>query len=494
MSNSTTFIPQVTSIKSVWLNDVNSTVFNDLGGPGYITTSGGSAKIGTPPLSNLPGTTVASQLNKINDIIGAGGGVAGVSSFNTRTGAVTLSCDDVSTALESAFPVVEWSAGNASNNVARLNFLNATDRGNSLSIYRQANYTGGTPGWTNSALTIDTVVGTNCTSFEWGFLSIMDNSALVGENVAGYFQGNRRATNGAYTWGMVSEANDKTGTNMGTTGNLVGAEIDVLANGTDANYLRVGIDVISGKSDAAGAKSIAGYGIRVGAQNGDNTKGAFSVGVAVTSADGSSFFSTATGIRGLDLRGSYTVAMDTSAATNSTSTALRIKSGDFICMDGSDQYGFKLDSGRLEFWNRLLGTRHGYVDLAGSDVSFNAGGGGGGVSSFNTRTGAVTLTSGDVTTALGFTPASSSAVMDTTSSQTVAGIKTFSNYINANGGIVSNSIICNGNLSMGSNALTFSSGAYSFSATAGSYAIPNAALFLYVVVNGTTYKIPACNA
>ena len=33
-----------------------------------------------------------------------------------------------------------------------------------------------------------------------------------------------------------------------------------------------------------------------------------------------------------------------------------------------------------------------------------AGGGGGGVASFNSRTGAVTQTSGDVTTALGFTP------------------------------------------------------------------------------------------
>lgn len=38
-------------------------------------------------------------------------------------------------------------------------------------------------------------------------------------------------------------------------------------------------------------------------------------------------------------------------------------------------------------------------------LAAGGGGGGGGVVSFNTRTGAVTLTSGDVTTALGFTPA-----------------------------------------------------------------------------------------
>ena len=42
----------------------------------------------------------------------------------------------------------------------------------------------------------------------------------------------------------------------------------------------------------------------------------------------------------------------------------------------------------------------------------SGGGGGGGVTSFNTRTGAVTLTSGDVTTALGYTPLSSVPTLD----------------------------------------------------------------------------------
>jgi hypothetical protein len=54
----------------------------------------------------------------------------------------------------------------------------------------------------------------------------------------------------------------------------------------------------------------------------------------------------------------------------------------------------------------------------------NAGGGGGGggsgVSSFNARTGAVTLTSGDVTGALGFTPANSAAVVTSFNTRTGA--------------------------------------------------------------------------
>ena len=44
------------------------------------------------------------------------------------------------------------------------------------------------------------------------------------------------------------------------------------------------------------------------------------------------------------------------------------------------------------------------VDAKGRLIAASSGAGGGGVTSFNTRTGAVTLSSGDVTTALGFTP------------------------------------------------------------------------------------------
>lgn len=51
----------------------------------------------------------------------------------------------------------------------------------------------------------------------------------------------------------------------------------------------------------------------------------------------------------------------------------------------------------------------------------------GGVTSFNTRTGAITLTSGDVTTALGYTPANDTNVVHKTGDETITGTKTFNN-------------------------------------------------------------------
>lgn len=479
MSNSTSFTDYTTAIKADWLNDVNTVVFNDTGGPNFLGTTGGSVKIGTPPLSNLPGNTVAAQLSQINDVIGTGGGVAGVSSFNTRTGVVTLSCNDVATAFSSDFSTVQWSAGNSGNIVTRWNFLNAAPTGSSFSLYRQANYTGGTPGFTNHAFRTDTVVSAGATSYEWGITSVMDNYAGGGENVAGYFQGNRRATVGCATWGLVAEASDKNNVSAAeTAAGLVGAEIDVFANGTDDYYRRIGINVVVGKANSGGAKAISGAAIMINAQNDDNTVGAFSVGVAVKSADGSSFLSSATGVRGMDLRGTYSLAIDTSLGTNTTSTALRIKSGDYICMDGSDNYGFKMNGSLLEFWNRTAGGRHGYIDLAaGADVDLasGGGGGGGGVTSFNTRTGAVTLSSSDVSSAGGVV---------TTGAQSIAGVKTFSNYIDATGGIVTAGVISNGNLDLGSYAMSFASYGNTRAASGSNF------IDLRVLIDGSTYWIP----
>jgi hypothetical protein len=63
-----------------------------------------------------------------------------------------------------------------------------------------------------------------------------------------------------------------------------------------------------------------------------------------------------------------------------------------------------------------------------------AGGGGGGVASFNSRTGAVTQTSGDVTTALGFTPLNPANNLNDVNSQATAlanlgGVSVLRSYI-----------------------------------------------------------------
>lgn len=133
---------------------------------------------------------------------------------------------------------------------------------------------------------------------------------------------------------------------------------------------------------------------------------------------------------GLQLAGSYAVGIDTTTATNSSGIAFRMKAGDAICFDGTSAYKMKLNAGAglLEFYNGS--TRHGYINIgSGADVNFNSAGGGGGVTSFNGNTGAITLSSGDVTSALGFTPASNTNVVDLSSAQGVGGTKTFSSQV-----------------------------------------------------------------
>lgn len=152
-------------------------------------------------------------------------------------------------------------------------------------------------------------------------------------------------------------------------------------------------------------------------------------GFYARSSSVASFYSKATAIYGfgVQLEGSYAIAIDTSTSTNSSGIALRMKSGDAIAFDQTSNYKMSLNaaSGLLEFYNGS--TRHGYINIGtGADVNFNAASGGGAVSSFNSRTGAVTLSSADVVSALGYTPANATGIVDISSAQTITGAKTLS--------------------------------------------------------------------
>jgi hypothetical protein len=124
----------------------------------------------------------------------------------------------------------------------------ATDQA-SYFFKRRATYSGGTPGFVNSGLRVETYVesstgsGTSsATAFEWSLLGIVYNYAAAGENVGGYFQGNKYNTGG--TWGAVAEAIDHRSAVVDPLDDMIGLEVDVRANGTDNNYSRIGIDVV----------------------------------------------------------------------------------------------------------------------------------------------------------------------------------------------------------------------------------------------------------
>ncbi len=126
---------------------------------------------------------------------------------------------------------------------------------------RQANHTGGTPGFVNACIRADTfVTNASATAFEWAIVGVMYNYANAGENVGGYFQGLKYST-GA-TWGATIEVKEMLATADPTTG-TVGLEVDIRANGTDANTARVLLDAVLGKHDTGGTAVTAAYGFRL---------------------------------------------------------------------------------------------------------------------------------------------------------------------------------------------------------------------------------------
>jgi len=107
---------------------------------------------------------------------------------------------------------------------------------------------GGAHGNVNAAAIFHTVTGRDQASFEWVNLSILDNYATGGENVAFYAQANKHGI--GPTFAAVSEATDT----AGSSGSLVAHEFDVFATGADTGS-RIGLDIVSGD-----ARQIRGLG------------------------------------------------------------------------------------------------------------------------------------------------------------------------------------------------------------------------------------------
>lgn len=128
--------------------------------------------------------------------------------------------------------------------------------------FRNANHTGGTPGNTLSSLNVRTNVGAGVANYEWAFLSVLNNSATGGQNVAGYMQGNRQTSGAGPTWAAVAEVREVVPIANPTHG-LVGLEVDNRSNGTDTAGNRIGIDVVCTRYNTSGAATTVTFGVRV---------------------------------------------------------------------------------------------------------------------------------------------------------------------------------------------------------------------------------------
>jgi hypothetical protein len=207
--------------------------------------------------------------------------------------------------------------------------------GSSINVFRDASaVSGGTAGFVNAASVARTTTGATETSFEWTTLSIMNNYAAAGENVALYAQGNKRAA--GPTWGGVFEARDFTQVANPTAG-LVGLEVNVMANGTDTGYERIGIDLVTGKGVSTGTLPTISIGLRIGPQNVDPTLGQYANGINLIGNITAGISIVSSGTWGIYASGSFSVGLDLSLATISTS-AIRIKDGDNIAFDGTGAY------------------------------------------------------------------------------------------------------------------------------------------------------------
>ena len=149
-------------------------------------------------------------------------------------------------------------------------FVNVAAKGNDgadFTFLGNYGYTGGTPFNSHAPVRVYTTVGPNVGDFVWGFLSVLLNSATAGQNAAGYFQARKMTAAAGETWGMLSEAMEMVATNNPTVG-LVGIELDMDCNGTDANGSRVGFDLAVRQNSLVASSAFAqvGWGFRI--QNG----------------------------------------------------------------------------------------------------------------------------------------------------------------------------------------------------------------------------------
>jgi hypothetical protein len=217
-------------------------------------------------------------------------------------------------------------------------------------IRRFANYSGGSPGFVSSALSVRTdVTSSSAANFEWALLSQINNSATAGENVAIYGQANKDTSTTGPTWGGVFETRDKSGAGN-PNGSQVGVEIDVFANGGDSNNKRVGLDIVAGLG-VAGTAPLVFAGILTGPQNNIPANGSFK--------------------NGWILRGDYEVGVNFREATNNTGgPMIALAEGQYVSFDATNARRLFQTTGVLVYQaggtNVFQLSDAGALDLTGS--------------------------------------------------------------------------------------------------------------------------------
>lgn len=210
----------------------------------------------------------------------------GVAATN-GSAAENFSADSLSVATAIELPgasVVNSSGWLGLGTISPLGFLHISESStssarNTARIARTTDHVGGTPGSVASAFSINHIVGAAATNYEYGVNAVLDTYAASSYNIAGYFEGNKRAVGSVEAGAFI--AKDHTAV-ANPTGALNGVTVGMYANGTDGFGTRIGIEVVSSRVNLTGAVATIHAGMRIGVLDSDSAGSYFQNGIILT--------------------------------------------------------------------------------------------------------------------------------------------------------------------------------------------------------------------